>query len=565
MAHATAALARVLSACGSVTTVGQGNGKGMLSTEPEPQPTGMAGADAFGQTSHGPIPGGEALLVSPGASTLLLGECDFSFAVALTTAHDLGAKLWASAQAATEDKGPGAETKLGKCLRKNVKLLRKRGVVVKFGVDATAITATLTSGPSHVPGPAVSNMQSSELSTLPSRWDRVLFCFPRAASLPGVHPDNTALMRGFFASARPLLSETGMIVVLLHICYVHGMAADQWHDWGVAQLAADEGLQRVAVRVWEPRDYPQYQPRAVGGKPFAPGGRRGAEATEAGGGAPPAALWHFLAPTCKGTKSVRGITDRRNFKRLQRHAFSAGGRPRPAETAVQAAVARGLAPWQITCELRHAKLKTPECVFYYDGFLARAEADALYAEFKESLRWETKARNNRMTAYYCELPRGASSAGDESQLAQKTQPGGTSTLFAPWTPPLVRIKARVEQWYAEQTGVSVQFNVCVGNFYADGEHSIGKHTDFEEFGRSTPIASLSLGASRKFLLRSATDREDSAWVALANGSLMVMENLCQHRYVHSVPRDPAVKEGRINLTFRAAPTEYLLSRQKNYF
>ena len=47
-----------------------------------------------------------------------------------------------------------------------------------------------------------------------------------------------------------------------------------------------------------------------------------------------------------------------------------------------------------------------------------------------------------------------------------------------------------------------------------------------------------------------TKRQDCAAITLANGSLTIMENECQHRYVHCVPREQEVSEGRINLTFR---------------
>ena len=47
-----------------------------------------------------------------------------------------------------------------------------------------------------------------------------------------------------------------------------------------------------------------------------------------------------------------------------------------------------------------------------------------------------------------------------------------------------------------------------------------------------------------------SDRSDGAALTLANGSLTIMENICQHRYVHCVPREQGCAEGRINLTFR---------------
>jgi alkylated DNA repair dioxygenase AlkB len=41
-------------------------------------------------------------------------------------------------------------------------------------------------------------------------------------------------------------------------------------------------------------------------------------------------------------------------------------------------------------------------------------------------------------------------------------------------------------------------------------------------------------------VRGMSDRADAAALTLAHGSLVVMENACQHRYVHCVPREPQV-------------------------
>ena len=157
-----------------------------------------------------------------------------------------------------------------------------------------------------------------------------------------------------------------------------------------------------------------------------------------------------------------------------------------------------------------------------------------------------------MTALHGEIDGDA--AADESQYHYKDAP---SLQLQPWTEPLMRVKQRVEQWYSEKTCTVVTFNVCLGNYYIDGQNRIGWHTDrgalivppclpplssadwliaslcaaprvrtrmltllrlrVEEVGRTTPIASVSLGAPRRFLLRGMTDREDSAALQLANG------------------------------------------------
>ena len=62
---------------------------------------------------------------------------------------------------------------------------------------------------------------------------------------------------------------------------------------------------------------------------------------------------------------------------------------------------------------------------------------------------------------------------------------------------------------------------------------------------------VSLGAPRTFQIRSKRHGgRDRASIKMQPGSLVLMENVCQHHYLHSVPREPEIQEGRINLTFR---------------
>ena len=127
-------------------------------------------------------------------------------------------------------------------------------------------------------------------------------------------------------------------------------------------------------------------------------------------------------------------------------------------------VADALQPWLV-------ELETP-CVYYDADFMPAAEADKLYTELRTSLRWETNSSINRMTALHGEIS-GIGSA-DESQYHYKDAP---SLKLQPWTEALLGVKQRVEQWYHERTGIDVSFNVCLGNYYIDGQHRIGWHTD----------------------------------------------------------------------------------------
>ena len=132
-------------------------------------------------------------------------------------------------------------------------------------------------------------------------------------------------------------------------------------------------------------------------------------------------------------------------------------------------------------------------------------------------------------------------------------------------PPIVhKLKTMAEEWYNSKVGGGdgssdkkpVKFNICLLNYYQNGTQRIGWHSDREEIGRSTPIASISLGCTRKFLIRSKTDGvRDRASIEMTNGSIILMENICQYKYLHSVPKESDVEEGRINLTFRCKEFE----------
>lgn len=101
------------------------------------------------------------------------------------------------------------------------------------------------------------------------------------------------------------------------------------------------------------------------------------------------------------------------------------------------------------------------------------------------------------------------------------------------------------------------FNTCLANYYRDGSDSVSWHADDEpELGANPVIASVSLGAARKFAIRNATDggrsagKRDTWSTDLGGGDLLVMRGDSQSRYHHSVPKTSRPIGARINLTFR---------------
>ena len=114
----------------------------------------------------------------------------------------------------------------------------------------------------------------------------------------------------------------------------------------------------------------------------------------------------------------------------------------------------------------------------------------------------------------------------------------------PWSDSLLKIKLLVEQ------ACKVSFNSCLLNLYHDGNESMGWHSDDEpELGPNPVIASVSLGAERKFAFKHRKTGECISLV-LKNGSLLLMQGVTQHFWVHTLRKSAGVKNPRVNLTFR---------------
>jgi len=126
---------------------------------------------------------------------------------------------------------------------------------------------------------------------------------------------------------------------------------------------------------------------------------------------------------------------------------------------------------------------------------------------------------------------------------------GIDLVPKPWTPTL---RALVERLVAQRPGLA--FNSVLVNLYRDGHDSVGWHADDEpELGAEPIIASLSLGATRRFRWKSkepAPAGAQSSGVDLAHGDLLWMEGATQSRFLHCAPRTARAVGPRWNLTFR---------------
>ncbi|QIR41348.1 alpha-ketoglutarate-dependent dioxygenase AlkB [Tolypothrix sp. PCC 7910] len=177
-------------------------------------------------------------------------------------------------------------------------------------------------------------------------------------------------------------------------------------------------------------------------------------------------------------------------------------------------------------------------VTYYPEFLSEEEAGVLY---QHCLKLQWQQNQIKMVGKTLLVPRLECIYGDEGcdYLYSK------SVLLKPlpWTEALAQLRDRI----TAVTGYS--FRIVIGNQYISGQDSIGWHADNEQsMGLNPAIASVSLGAERKFQIKPIGGKPTDFW--LEHGSLLVMHPGCQSTHLHQVPKTKKLVSTRINLTFR---------------
>lgn len=114
-----------------------------------------------------------------------------------------------------------------------------------------------------------------------------------------------------------------------------------------------------------------------------------------------------------------------------------------------------------------------------------------------------------------------------------------------WTKELYEIKKVVEYFTPNDL-----YNSVLLNNYRHGNDKVGWHSDDEpELGKTPTIASVSLGATRRFDLQHKETKE-KVQIHLNSGSLLVMGGELQKYWKHQIPAQKKIEGGRINLTFR---------------
>lgn len=169
--------------------------------------------------------------------------------------------------------------------------------------------------------------------------------------------------------------------------------------------------------------------------------------------------------------------------------------------------------------------------------VAEEDAARLFGALRREIDWQEKTAT--VMGRKVRIPRLTAWHGDAGYVYS-----GIRLTPAPWTRSLIELKDVAED------AAGQRFNSVLLNLYRDGRDSVSWHADNEPgLGREPVIASLSLGAPRRFQLRhrQAGERVE---VLLEDGDCLVMAGATQHAWLHQVPKTARPVGPRINLTFR---------------
>jgi len=184
----------------------------------------------------------------------------------------------------------------------------------------------------------------------------------------------------------------------------------------------------------------------------------------------------------------------------------------------------------------------PDCDLYWiRNFFDLSQSDDYLKTLLAKVQWRQDAiKHGRKVT---QLPRLTAWYGNSGKNYAYS---GIRMKPLPWNAPLLAIKQAVD---AE---AGAKFNSVLLNFYRNERDSVAWHSDDEpELGKNPVIASVSFGATRRFVLKHKSEKRlPKIEMELSHGSLLLMRGPTQHHWVHSIPKSRSPVGQRLNLTFR---------------
>jgi len=181
----------------------------------------------------------------------------------------------------------------------------------------------------------------------------------------------------------------------------------------------------------------------------------------------------------------------------------------------------------------------------FPQFLKPQEAEKVYKECSATATKYVQDHGHHKIMGHLE-PRLVGFVGNAQELPGHIyEYARTKKKMEPWSPLVADIAERI----TAHTGH--KFNVCLVNYYRNGQDSVSWHEDKDAF--DTAVASVSCYAKdnqeRRFDVRDNESRAITN-MQLGQGSLLIMHPGMQRTMQHRVPKEDGVKFGRVNLTFR---------------
>lgn len=181
--------------------------------------------------------------------------------------------------------------------------------------------------------------------------------------------------------------------------------------------------------------------------------------------------------------------------------------------------------------LLRVKHKRPDLdVDYYPNFLNEELANAWYQLLESIFPMD----NSRTSMIF----------GNEGLIYRVSYRGNTTeTEVLPWSdlPGLFELKNLIERV------IDQKITVCVIQKYPNGKVGINPHRD-KEMVAGTRIAGVSVGAPRSIEFTKLN--QEPVCIKLGSGSLYVMNDPTNQRWLHCIRKDSKIKNPRYSFTFR---------------